>query len=249
MNKKIKITLGAVIVTIIVIVALLYFVVLAGEDESKFYGTWKVDIEGFDFGNATSQSYYTFNENGTFKITDIKTSFSDNVPVIRFDENDEEKTFTVKNLGPKSIEWGTFEIKSGKLHINAKSDIDFPVGFGFDYNFVNDNKFTLNAMMFQLEFNKVDESNIPDPTYNFDNIKWEDINVSVNLGFTAEETVHWDWIQLTRSSTPYSGEHAPLDWGYVTINDKIEIGNYQSEFITVKLMWVPNDEEIDMIFL
>ncbi len=248
MTRKTMVITSVVIVAIMIIGALLYFVVFKGEDQSKFYGTWRADLAGFDFGNSTTNSYWTFYEDGRFKNTEVTLEFSDNVPIIGFEENEGQKTFTVKSLGPKSIEWGTYEVKGGKLYINAQSDIEFPIGFGFDYNFVNDNQFTLNVMMFQLEFNKIDESDIPDPTYTFDNIKWENINISVDTSFSSSEELQWDNIQLTRSSTSYSGEHAPSNWGYVTINDEIEIGDYQSDFITVTLTWVPNGEEIDMIF-
>lgn len=244
--KTIKIALAVIIAIGITVVAAILF--LFQDDPSKFYGTWELKIAGFDFENSTTHNYWTFYENGKFKITEVTTSFNDDVPIIRFNENDEQRTFNVKSLGPKSEQWGTYEVSGGKLHIKGTSDIGVPIGIGLDYDFINDNQFTINFMMFQLNFDKTVESAIPDPTYNFENIEWKDINISVSTGYGSPGTVHWDWIQLTRSSTPYSGEHAPTEWGDVKVGDEIEIGDYQSEFITISLTWIPTNENIETIF-
>ena len=65
---------------------------------------------------------------------------------------------------------------------------------------------------------------------------WNYINITLH----GPDTIHWEWINLSRSSTPYSGTHAPSEWGEVTIGDVIQIGKYDQN-LTVTIRHIPSN--------
>jgi len=237
--KKIVIIAGISIIIVVIVVILAFLFLFPSADASRFHGSWKQSISGFDTTGSSSETYWTFTEDGTLIQTDITTSFEEDTPLIELEDNDEENYFTVISLGPKKIQQGSYEINGNKL---SYSGIGEEIPFSLEYNFINDNQFTLNFLMVEMTFTKVTEDEIPDPGYAFNDIDWSNINISVSAGF--EEDTNWDNIQLTRSSTPYSGESCPADWGKVQVGDVVEFGSYESEHISGDLNWVPSDNQI-----
>ena len=242
MEKKIIIA-SVVIAAVIIIAALSYIFIFSSTDPSRFIGTWKqsFDAFGFDSENATSETYWTFYDDGRLVQTDVSLSFDENAPIINLEENDENNYFTVSGLGPTIIQSGTYEIKGDKLYPNGIGDFTSNPSIGLNYKFINDDKFTLDFFMATITFNKI-TGDIPNPSYSFDDIYWSDINISLNAGF--DEDVNWNNIRLSRSATPYSGEYCPQDWGKVQIGDKVEFGSYQSEHISGELNYIPTDTRI-----
>lgn len=244
-TRMIKIFLTSIIIIILTVVSIY---LLIQENSNRFYGTWELKIIGLDLGNSTIHNYWTFYDNGDLKITELTTSFYEEVPIINFQENTEEKTINVKSLGPKLEQWGSYTIESGKLYISGLSDTEIPVGIGLDCSFINENEFIINLMMVELNFRKITESTIQYPAYNFGDVKWEDINISVNVGYGLSEKINWNKIKLTRSTITYSGEHAPPEWNYVLAGDKIEIGNYMTGTVIVRMIWIPTNKIFKTIF-
>jgi len=244
--RLIKIVITLIIIGILIIIAGLLF--LFQDNPTRFYGTWELETLGFNLGNSTTHNYWTFYENGTFKITKVTTSFNDEAPIINFEENNEQGKIYIKKLGPISEQIGSYEVRNGKLYISGISDIEIPIGIGLDYNFVNNDHFVINFIMFQLNFERTIESAILETTYNFENIEWKNINISLSVGYGLSETIYWDQIKLTRASKSYYGEHAPFEWGYIQIGDEIEIGNHQTVPIIVRVTWIPTEKIIGTIF-
>jgi len=136
------------------------------DNQSRFYGTWELEILGFNLGNPTTHTYWTFYKNKDFKSIELTTFFYDEIPIINFEEDNEKRIINVKNLGQKTEQWGSYNVESGRLFISGVNDTEIPLGIGLDYNFINDNQLTIDFIMFKLNLKKIIESTIKDPAYN-----------------------------------------------------------------------------------
>ena len=136
------------------------------DNQSRFYGTWELEILGFNLGNPTTHTYWTFYKNKDFKSIELTTFFYDEIPIINFEEDNEKRIINVKSLGPKTEQWGSYNVESGRLFISGVNDTEIPLGIGLDYNFINDNQLTIDFIMFKLNLKKIIESTIKDPAYN-----------------------------------------------------------------------------------
>lgn len=240
-RSKNKFIFAAVVIIVIIVVAAL-FLIMQGtnkNDKDRFIGIWDAQMGGIGVGNSSSIGTWTFYENGSLKM-DSPSSYDR--PSITFERNDTFKTLTVTNISESSYssmaQWTTYQLEGGKLKIAfANSDNQLlPLTLPMDYKFSDDNTFTLTYMMFPLTFTRTTElptNQISAP------LDWENINIS----FDSPDTVHWDWVNLTRSSIQYSGIHAPSEWGEITIGDVIQIGIYD-EYVSGKLTWVPTNSTI-----
>jgi hypothetical protein len=95
-------------------------------------------------------------------------------------------------------------------------------------------------MIFTVSLTRIEESEIIiDEEYN--KIAWENINISISI---YPNKPHYNWINLTRSSITYYGEHAPSEWGTLENGDVIEIGD-RGSFVTIWFTWIPNDSYLD----
>jgi len=249
--KKTHRKLITVVVLILVMVGIIIgFVLLtiSKDDTARFYGTWNAET---NLSPSGSSAIWTFYENGSLKMN---TSYSYSSSDIQFEEDEKNNTLTVTEIGNKpSIQWYNYEGKGGKLHLklnientNMYSTSDsYMSEFEISYNFINDDKVTLSAYgaIITLTRNDTLTSYSTEPEF-----KWEDINISVNSGYSYDsETVHWDWINLTRSSIHYYGEHVPSEWGKVSIGDVIEVGKYGS-YVYGQITWRASGSFIDNFY-
>jgi hypothetical protein len=236
MNKKnLKILIISIVAIIAIIITILFATLfLFKDDPRKFYGDWEVNFLGLD----SSPGYWSFYENGSMRLISYSVASSDgNVPNIDFEKYDDNK-ITVVSSGIKT-EWGSYKVEGGKLYLSGLSD--FSGSIGISYNFIGDNELQINVILFTVTLTKISESEINiDPEYQ--EIPWENVNISL-FSYPSE---NYNWINLTRSSTSYYGEHAPSEWGIIQKGDIIEIGDYE-ESISVWLTWIPTDSYIEFI--
>jgi len=239
-NKKV-IIISVLVVICLIVAALLYFVVFSNKEISKedLLGTWK----GESLMLMGNEVYYTFYENNSVKIT---TAFSDNYgPSIAYSYDYQENTITINSvskLSGQSEMWQSYELKGDKICFEAENDSNV-ISIGdsclpYEYDGT-----TISISFFMIDID-LTRSELPEiqPTSNL--VKWEDINITINDPIDFD----WNWINLTRSDVPYSGDHCPAEWGYVTAGDTLEIGQY-TENIDGYIIYIPNDETIDSFYL
>ena len=243
-----KTTKKIIVISIILIIAIITSVALfliLQDDTSKFYGTWKVE---YSTGSSSIGMLWTFYENASIKM--ISSYSYDQSPTITCDQNStyitEEivyNTLTVNSVSPSSgsatTQWSTFEIKDGELYM---SPLSTGIGgiYGFDYDFSNDNRITLGMASYPmvLTLTRTSESAI-NQTQQPETIEWNNINISLY----ELSNINYNWINLTRSSTPYYNERCPSEWGNVKVGDILEIGTFDS-YVSASMRWVPTEEHI-----
>lgn len=197
--------------------------------------------------NSTQRNVWTFYENSSFKMETYDPPSEEGVPAIQFSEDENNNRLTITSTNGLVTQWAGFKAEGNKLtftnlQTTSGSTMDIP-SLPLSYTFSSDgNSFTLNVMIFSLEFTKITESIEPTTTGPF---AWENINISVDVGFSG--TINWDWINLTRSSVPYSGDHAPAEWENVAVGDVIETGIYE-EHVSGDLTWIPTDSTIGYFY-
>jgi len=236
-SRKTKTKLVTAVVAIIIVASVVvaaFFLIIqgtTGNDAKMFVGTW--DVIASYYGNSSSLGTWTFYENGSSKMT---SSYS-NYPSIEFEEDDVLKTLTVTNIEGYeygSIQWIKYKVGGDKLNLTSTTGIGVP---DMTYKFSNDNTCTLTytyyTMSIQLTLTRTSESSTGQAP-----IDWENINITIDTYETSP--VHWNWINLTRSYTSYSDDHAPSQWGEVTTGDVIQIGKYESD-VEVTITWIPTN--------
>jgi hypothetical protein len=239
-SKSLIMAIIAVVVIAIVVIAVVFVFILPGNDSSKFHGHWAVSFSGF--GQSIPSGYWSFYENSSMRAVSYAVATeSGNIPMINFIE-DEENLSTIITSGIE-IKWGTYRVEGGKLYVSGISDSSITESIdiisdnvGIDYEIVNDNQITFTFFMFPMTLTRISESEIETAT-EFGQHEWENINITLS----AFEDEHYNWINLTRSSISYYGDHAPSEWGYIQHGDIIEIGDY-TEYVFTQFTWIPTDD-------
>jgi predicted nucleic acid-binding Zn ribbon protein len=233
-RKKLLIIVSIIIVALIVIGVLFLFILQ--DDTGKFIGTWKVEAS-----TGGSDYLWTFYENGTLKT--ISLSSLEPTPSITCIENETENTLTVVSVNISSsdypsVQWGTFNIEDNKLYLStsAMGGYEGSPMYGFDYEFSDNDHITLTLGGYPIfvTLNRTSEQDY-NLSQSIDAVEWKNINISLY----GPSTIHWDWINLTRSSVKYTETTAPTEWGNVTVGDTLQIGKYNAT-ITVYMEWVPS---------
>lgn len=246
-KSKLKLLIMLSIVVIVIVVGTVLFFILR-DDAGRFIGTWQVESS---MESSSSDMQWTFFSNGSIKMT--TSYYYEETPDIGFTQNIVyydpvvgNMSLTVQNVeqnSDSSIQWGTFKIEDGKLHISStvlggsESSLSYP----FEYDFSSDDHVTLTlggyTLILTLTRLSEDEINQSQP---LDNVLWENVNISID----GPDVIHWDSITLSRSSVSYSRSSAPSEWGNVTVGDVIEFGGYDTNY-TVIFRWLPTNGLID----
>jgi hypothetical protein len=243
---------------------------LQENNADKLLATWKWESESGKGESSEMIWIWTFYENGTIKQQSEYKEYS--YPSILFAGDQENRTMKLINYFPRTPTWGKWEVSNANILIDGavtngvlfictdngtgsyEKSNGLPVCPFYTAIFSSDfNQLTVKTTVpvvddslisYSLMFSKINESEIEDSPP-LSNYMWENINISIEC---ENKLIHWDWINLTRSTISYSGENAPSEWGSLAINDIIEIGDYPSDTtITVRFTWILTNSLIDSV--
>lgn len=204
------------------------------KETNNFLGMWKTEYPDNPNNETEVLITLTFLDNSTLKTATYY--FFNTTPFIIFENDEIHNTCTVTDLYKgknPNIEWDRYKISGDKLFISNTS---------YSYEFSNNNE-----QLIIKDQNKTNILGALDRVKNFEEPKvfnsarWEDINITL----CCPDITNWNWINLTRSSIPYTAEHAPAKWGNITIGDLLQIGEYDSE-LWVGMTWIPTGNQLDI---
>jgi len=213
-------------------------------EQSKFIGTWGISNSEYYYSySSSSKTIWTFYENKTLKITTYYNYYDQGYynPIITFNKDTSNNTLIVTNIAESeyltsSVKFGSYKLENGKLYIKENRYDDSYQNYNYRFS-ENNSKLYLSyyySSSTTKTLTKTSESIISST------VKWENINITIS----GSSIIHYDWINLTRSSVSYYGSHAPSAWGNVTIGDVIQLGEYSFD-IYVTFEWISSDEVID----